>query len=131
MRFKRIDICPLESECLQPSELAVMAKASSCCGCGERGVCVSEIQRNLHISKPAVSQTLNSLEKKGYVTRAIDPVDRRKITVLLTQEGEKALSLAKRRYMESLDGVLDRFGSENVKNLLYLVNGLMDILEES
>lgn len=131
MRFKRMDFCPAEATCLQQSELAVMAKASAgCMGSGE-GVSVSDIQQNLHISKPAVSQTLNSLESKHYIVRRIDPHDRRKITVTLTPEGECALAEAQCSYEKFLNSVLEHFGTENVSSLIELLNRLIDILDST
>lgn len=129
MRFKRIDICPPGTNCLQQSELAVMARASAGCMANEKGVCVSDIQQNLHISKPAVSQTLNGLEQRGYIVRTIDPDDRRKITVTLTPEGERVFAEARRSYEKSLDLVLEQFGEENAAALIELLNRLMDIFK--
>lgn len=45
-----------------------------------------EIVGQLDISKPAVSRALESLEKKGYVTREKDPSDKRASRVMLTQK---------------------------------------------
>lgn len=59
--------------------------------CPDKKVYVSDIQSNLYITKPAVSQMLNTLEKKGYVIREIDKSDRRKIAVALTSEGQGVL----------------------------------------
>lgn len=53
----------------------------------EEGVRQEEIVEQLDISKPAVSRALESLEQKGYVTRAKDPCDRRASHVLLTPKG--------------------------------------------
>lgn len=131
MRFKRIDFCPSSIIGLQQSELAVMAKASDGCMCDGKGIGTSDIQKNLHISKSSVSQTLNNLEKKGYVVRTIDPVDRRKITVVLTSEGEKVLADSWNCYEDSLDNILDQFGIENVELVLELINRLIEIVEKS
>jgi MarR family transcriptional regulator for hemolysin len=49
-----------------------------------------QMVEQLDISKPAVSRTLNSLEKKGYVTRRPDPDDKRAQWVQLT---DKALEV--------------------------------------
>lgn len=129
MRFKRFDVCPVTS-CLQQSELVVMAKAAAgCCAC-EKGASVSDIQQNLHISKPAVSQTLNSLEQKGYILRTIDLDDRRKIMVTLTPEGQVAFDKAQCIYQQALDDLLLQFGTQNTKQLITLINQLMDIIEK-
>jgi len=49
-----------------------------------------QLVEQLDISKPAVSRALDSLEKKGYVTRLKDPDDRRAHRVWLT---DKALEI--------------------------------------
>ena len=48
---------------------------------------VPDIQAILHISRPAVSYILNSLEKKDYIFRKISPDDRRKIAITATDAG--------------------------------------------
>ncbi|MEJ2596815.1 MAG: MarR family transcriptional regulator [Anaerolineales bacterium] len=49
-----------------------------------------QLVNQLDISKPAVSRALNSLERKGYVTRQRDPNDKRARWVRLT---DKALEI--------------------------------------
>lgn len=53
----------------------------------EQGFRQEDIVEQLDISKPAVSRALDSLEKKGYVSRQKDPSDRRASRVLLTPRG--------------------------------------------
>ena len=48
-----------------------------------------EISEEMGISSARVAAALNSLEKKGLVTRRIDPDDRRRILVELTQQGSE------------------------------------------
>ncbi|MBN2393694.1 MAG: MarR family transcriptional regulator [Anaerolineae bacterium] len=49
-----------------------------------------QLVAQLDVSKAAVSRTLNSLEKKGYITRQRDPEDNRAHRILLT---DKALEI--------------------------------------
>lgn len=129
-RFKKIDICASSASQLQATEIAVMIRASNPYmppgGCAS----VSEIHQTLHISKAAVSQTLNALEKKGYITRKIDLSDRRKIKVTVTASGVSELEKAKGLYDELLDEVLNQFGVENTQTLIELVEKLIAIFEE-
>lgn len=120
-----------ETDGLPFSELAVMCRVSAGCAFGKDGFSVSQIQQEMHISKPAVSQVLNNLEKKGYIVRAIDSGDRRKITVTLTRDGESELASAIGCRDRLLERVFEEFGHENVRTLIRLVNRLMDILEET
>lgn len=46
-----------------------------------------EISGEMGISSARIAAALNSLEKKGLVTRRIDPEDRRRILVELTEQG--------------------------------------------
>lgn len=130
MRFKRVDLCPMSLSGMPASELAVMLRAANC-GCREQESesCVSDIQDSLHISKPAVSQTLNNLERKGYITRNIDANDRRKIKVTITAAGCRQLDEAQRAYESALDEILTKLGTAEARTLITLLNRLMDILE--
>lgn len=47
----------------------------------------SQLAAAMHSSSGRISAVLGSLQKKGLITREIDPDDRRNIHVLLTQEG--------------------------------------------
>lgn len=131
MRFKRIDVCCVfKTKDIQFSELLILGKASAGCACNEKGISVSEIGQRLHLSKPAISQTLNSLEKKGYINREIDREDRRKIMVTLTAEGSHKLEEGIRGFDHKLDKTLEQFGTENTKELIELIDCLMNILEK-
>lgn len=129
-RMKKSASCMASTSNLQFSELAVMLKASGGCSVCEQGYSVSEIQSTLHISKPAVSQVLNNLEKKGYIARSIATGDRRKIMVTLTADGEAELDNAMRCQDERMGRVFEQFGEENIRVFIRLVNRLMDILED-
>lgn len=133
MRFKKIDVCLPSVVRLHYGEMAVMSKAFAGCPLdkeGGTGLNVSEIQEDLHISKPAVSQILNTLESKGYIVRTIDPKDRRKISVKVTPEGAEELNQALKCYEDALDEVIMKFGEEDTKRLILLLTKLIDTFDE-
>lgn len=129
LRMKKGTACFPNTVRLQYSEIAVMYRAFVGCPLDRKGFTVSEIQQSLHISKPAVSQTLNSLEKKGYIVRSIDSGDRRKITVTLTGNGKVELDDAMECQNRILTKVFEEFGEESIMQFTQLANRLMDILE--
>jgi len=88
---------------------------------------VSDIQEQLNISKPAVSQTLNSLEKKGLVKREISREDRRRITVRLTPEGNGRLLEFRRRADLMIDRIIERVGVAEMREFLDRCDNLMRI----
>ena len=61
-----------------------------------------EISDEMGISSARIAAALNSLEKKGLVTRRIDPEDRRRILVELTELGQEQ---ARRHTEEILNNI--------------------------
>ncbi len=58
------------------------------CVSGNKGKsCTSDIARDIHVSNSTVVGILDRLESKGLATRQRCTVDRRKVYVLLTEEG--------------------------------------------
>lgn len=88
---------------------------------------VPKMQKNLHISKPAISYILNTLEKKNYITREIDPKDRRKVSISATPEGRAAAEQSMKKYDEIWSEILDRFGEDNMRQLIDLLTDLDDL----
>lgn len=129
MRFKKITTSSPQTTQLQSSEFAVMMHASSEHMCSGDCKNVSDIHQKLYISKAALSQTLGTLEKKGYIVRNINPEDRRKIMVTVTADGEVELEKATQLYNEMLDRILEQFGTEDTKTLIQLLERLTGILD--
>ena len=57
-----------------------------------------QLVEQLDISKPAVSRALNSLQKKGYVTRERDPHDKRAHRVRLTDSAREVGPIVEQTY---------------------------------
>lgn len=83
-------------------------------------VYADDLQRCLYVSKPAISQMLKSLEKSGYIKREINLANRRKLTVILTEQGRKVLRKATQRYKNAITQIVDRFGIEKTRQLIAL-----------
>ncbi|MDF1814896.1 MAG: MarR family transcriptional regulator [Verrucomicrobiales bacterium] len=68
----------------------------------------SEILKDSILSPGALTNRINRLLKKGLVTRAEDPVDRRKVMICLTESGIRLVDEATRlRFECALDAVRD------------------------
>ena len=63
--------------------------------------------RGLGVSKQAVSQLIDTLVLRGYLDREVDPADRRRMTIELTDRG-RAAAAAVRSGVESIDAELAR-----------------------
>ncbi|GHU67796.1 hypothetical protein AGMMS49983_19500 [Clostridia bacterium] len=95
------------------------------------GTWLSAMSDYLCISKAAVSQMLGSLEKKGLITREANPENRREILVSLTTEGAARVGAIQRIFDEKVDMLIDRFGEQDTKELIRLIDKMADILGET
>ncbi|HHY20450.1 MAG TPA: MarR family transcriptional regulator [Bacilli bacterium] len=91
---------------------------------------VADIHSRLFITKPAVSQMYNSLEKKGYIKREIDSNDRRKFVVTLTPQGHEVLQRMQEYFNKMLGEMISRFGENNTIELIELFNRFADISDQ-
>lgn len=53
---------------------------------------LGELIRELRISKQAAGQLVDTLVTRGYLKRGVDESDRRKLTITLTERGQRAAS---------------------------------------
>ena len=129
LHFRKLESA-LASECeMQMNEMVILHTiAGTCCReCPCMNLDVPKMQKKLNISKPAISYILNTLEKKKYITREIDPKDRRKVSISATPEGKAAAEKSKKKYDEIWDEILTRFGEDNMRQLLQLMHDLDDL----
>jgi DNA-binding MarR family transcriptional regulator len=74
-------------------------------GMANQQVAASQLIRELGVSKQAASQLIDTLVVRGYLTREIDPSDRRRMTLELTERGSAAAA-AVRSGVEAVDAAL-------------------------
>ncbi len=92
------------------------------------GVCVTEIKDQTHVSLPAVSRQLSSLEQKGYIRRMAMAKDRRITLVTLTPAGEEITGKIVAQsdlFMEKL-GL--RVGEDFIRKYIEMSAEIMDCL---
>lgn len=131
LHFRKLESA-LSSECeMQMNEMVILHNiAGTCCSeCPCMNLDVPKMQKKLHISKPAISYILNALEKKNYITREIDPKDRRKVSISATPEGKAAAERSMAHYNELWGEILSRFGEENMRQLIKLIACLDELYE--
>jgi DNA-binding MarR family transcriptional regulator len=95
----------------------------------DSGVKVSDLSECLHMSKPAASQMLNSLEDKGFIERKVTKNDRRVVLVNLTETGNSLMEQNHQKFVEKIDELIQRFGKEDTDTLISLLNKLCNIME--
>ncbi|HEX4109965.1 MAG TPA: MarR family transcriptional regulator [Solirubrobacteraceae bacterium] len=75
---------------------------------------LSEVIRGLGLSKQAAGQLVDTLVTRGYLDRSVDPDDRRRLRIALTERGAAA-ALEIRQAVEAIDAaLLERVGPERL-----------------
>lgn len=91
---------------------------------------LSEIIRELGVSKQAAGQLVDTLVLRGYLERDVDPEDRRRLTVALTERG-KAAAAAQAAAREAIDDELRlRLGEEKLLHAREVLGTLIDMGHE-
>jgi len=100
-------------------------------GMANRGVAGGDLIRQLGVSKQAASQLVDVLVLRGYLDRQVDPDDRRRMTIALTERG-RAAAAAVRAGVEEVDGELAlRLSTAQLAGLHAGLEALCAIREES
>lgn len=120
MQGKHSMAAVLHDRALSLSEFVTLAAIEKNAAHSERNVYADDLQRFVHISKPAISQMLKSLEKAGYIRREINPENRRKLTVILTDEGRAVYRKALGHYGRITGRIIDAFGEAKTRQLIDL-----------
>jgi DNA-binding MarR family transcriptional regulator len=78
---------------------------------------LDDIVRALRVSKQAAGQLVDTLVLRGYLDRAVDSVDRRRLTVALTERGRAAATVQRATADEIGRHLLDTVGSERFAHM--------------
>lgn len=89
----------------------------------------TELYRGLLISSGALTNRLDGLEASELITRTVDPDDRRRVQVALTDRGRELIDRAMDAHVASLDQVLAGIDDEQRDALEGLLRALLVPLE--
>jgi DNA-binding MarR family transcriptional regulator len=94
---------------------------------GAGGVPLGQLIRELRISKQAAGQLVDTLVTRGYLERAVDPQDRRKLTVTLSERG-RAAAAVQAAAREKVDAALMAMvGADDIQRARRTLAALIDI----
>lgn len=98
---------------------------------GAEGVPLGQLVRELRVSKQAAGQLVDTLVLRGYLDRTMNPEDRRKLTVTLTDRG-KAAAAAQKAALEKIDAELqNRVGQKDIACTRRTLAVLIDIGQQN
>ena len=93
---------------------------------GGEQIIPSEISSAIGISGARIAATLNSLENKGHIIRRIDPSDRRRILVTLTEKGRAQEEAHRRQLSETIEKMLRQLGEHDAKEYIRITRKIIE-----
>lgn len=92
---------------------------------------LSQIVRELRVTKQAAGQLVDALVLRGYLVREVDPEDRRRLTVTLTERG-RAAAETQAAAREAVDAELTaRIGADKVQHAREALAALIDMRRDA
>jgi DNA-binding MarR family transcriptional regulator len=99
-------------------------------GMANHGGSASDLIRQLGVTKQAASQLIDTLVVRGYLERSVDPEDRRRLTIDLTDRGRDA-AVEIRAAVQDVDSWLaDKLTSTELDGLRAGLIALCDVRDE-
>lgn len=96
-----------------------------------KNISLNELSQLLDLESSTMSRTVQNLVKYGYVQREIDPMDRRYVTISLTEEGKalfKKIEDDRNLYFEK---VYDNISRNKQQQVLESIQILIDAIEKN
>ena len=118
----------LDNANITMSEFILMREVAENTKESYNSMALTEVREYLSVSKAAVSQMLNSLEKRGYIVREIDPNNRRNIIVILTEEGKNAYGKKNQEFYNRFEMVIQGIGEKDVSQFIAMINKMSDAM---
>ena len=90
----------------------------------------SDLSEQSHASTARIAVVLNTLEKKGLISRATDPTDRRRILVSLTNVGQEYVAVVRTQLREDMKHLLEELGEQDAREYLRITKRILQISQE-
>jgi len=91
----------------------------------------SDLAERMEVSLPTVSNTLGVLERRGWIERAADDADRRRVVLRLTAEGRDMMRAVLDRGIEQLADVLSSATAEELNDIDRGMTSLQAVLRRA
>jgi DNA-binding MarR family transcriptional regulator len=97
---------------------------------GAGDIPLSQLIKELRISKQAAGQLVDTLVTRGYLQRTVDPEDRRKLTITLTERGRAAASVQAAAREQIDTALMACVGENDVASMRRALAALIDMSRE-
>ena len=90
----------------------------------------SEICESLAVTNARIAAITKSLERKGYIVRIPDKVDRRRIAISMTDMGAERIAKKGEEIRKWMSGVFDELGEKDTSELLRIMKRYVEIIDK-
>jgi DNA-binding MarR family transcriptional regulator len=95
-----------------------------------QGAQLSQVITELAVSKQAAGQLIDTLVSRGYLDRSVDPQDRRRLTIALTEHGAAAAAVIGAAVDEVDARLRQRVSADHVEHAREVLGALADLAGE-
>jgi DNA-binding MarR family transcriptional regulator len=92
---------------------------------------MSEIARKLRVTLPTLTVSVDRLEEKGYIVRRRSEIDRRRVSIVLTEKGKQAFVDHSAFHAQMVDALFDNLGIDKMPVLMDSLAKLRDFFKEN
>lgn len=96
----------------------------------ENHITSGTIKDALGVGTGRMADTLKSLEKKGYVIRIQDSMDKRKVFVDITESGKKVANVKREECLNHMELMLSQLGEQDATEFVRIMKRLIHIHHE-
>ncbi|MGR3742468.1 MarR family winged helix-turn-helix transcriptional regulator [Companilactobacillus sp. DQM5] len=88
----------------------------------DSSISLKDIAAKRNVTRGAISRQAGVLIKNDFIVQEIDPNDRRRMILHLTEKGKKAVNELMPKIRERFSGWVDAFGKKKTQEMLTLMN---------
>lgn len=118
-----------KNKTLNGTELRLLSEVIYANSKGERLIS-TRLAKRLNVTRSAISQIVNNLEKRGIVKRVADTVDRKIAYIELSDYAIDAYNDEKAMMIEYIGCIVEKFGEDKMDKLIGMVDEFYDVVEE-
>jgi DNA-binding MarR family transcriptional regulator len=123
-RFCRLQMNSRRDIPIRPSEMGVLILVEK----SEEAVTPLMISNFFGISKPSVTDMVNSLIKGNYLSKTPSEKDKRSYTVSVTPKGHELVEITFKEYVKSMELLEGKMGEQEFKTLIDLLEKANKVL---
>lgn len=132
LRFRRINWTNVFSSNLNMSQISVLLTlAEYSLNEENNNVIMSDLSKKCKITRPALTQIINGLEKEGLVKRTISAQNRREILVEATEEGLVVARKQKDKIFDFFSELTMEMGYQDTEMFINLLDKFFSLINEN